>query len=142
MPQLLSVFIVVPCSEKDFASVAQYIGVLHLDNNDLHFSQFLVVKHKKQIIGFGRLRNYSACNELCSLGVIDPFRHKGIGTKIARALIEKASKAVYVVTVIPEFFRQLGFKKTGVFPIEIAEKIKYCTGSLPVLAAYVAMRHK
>lgn len=142
MPELLSGLTVTPCTQTDFDSVVRLINELQLDNNDLKHTQFLVVKDAENVIGFGRLRNYDDCCELCSLGVIEPYRNRGVGTQLAKALIKNATKTLYVVTIIPEFFGRLGFIQTAHFPSEIGVKISYCTGSLPVEETYVAMQLK
>ena len=137
-----SVYDMAPCESNDFNEVERYIGLLELDSNDLQPSQFVVAKKENKVIGFGRLRTYAACQELCSLGVIEPFRNKGAGTTISLELIKRATLPLYVVTIIPGFFTRIGFEETENFPEEISAKIRYCTGSLPVPETYVAMRLK
>lgn len=86
-----SVYDIAPCESNDFNEVERYIGLLELDSNDLQPSQFVVAKKENKVIGFGRLRTYAACQELCSLGVIEPFRNKGAGTAISLELIKRAT---------------------------------------------------
>lgn len=135
-------FEIVACSECDFGDVIKFIELLQLDNNDLNPSQFLVAKRSGKVIGFGRLRTYAGCSELCSLGVMEPFRNKGVGTALANELIGLLERPLFVVTIIPAFFERLGFVETFDFPKEIKVKMDYCTGSLPVEEAYLAMRLK
>lgn len=133
---------ILPCSESDFYDVQNYISLLQLDNNDLHQNQFLVAKKEGRVIGFGRLRTYGNCQELCSLGVIEPYRNKGAGTALSEELIKKSKLPLYVVTIIPGFFTRLGFVEVEEFPSDIGVKMSYCTDSLPVPETYVAMRYK
>lgn len=142
MTELLSGVNVSQCQETDFAEVEKLIELLQLDNNDLNYNQFLVAKYQDKIIGFGRLRNYSSSNELCSLGVVEPHRFKGVGTELAKSLIKRSNKPLFVVTIIPSFFNRLGFIETSTFPVEIGQKISYCTSSLPVEETYIAMQLK
>ena len=135
-------FEILPCKESDFHDVLNYVKLLQLDSNDLQLQQFLVAKKEGKVIGFGRLRTYSTCQELCSLGVIEPFRHKGAGTALSEELIKKSTLPLYVVTIIPGFFSRLGFEEVEEFPSDIGVKMSYCTDSLPVPETYVAMRHK
>lgn len=135
-------FTIEACSEKDFPLVVKFIEQMQLDSNDLRCNQFLTVKRENQLIGFGRLRNYAGCDELCSLGIIEPFRNKGAGTFLASELMKKCTKPLFVVTIIPEFFKRIGFQEVTEIPPEISLKIKYCTGSLPVAETYIAMRFK
>jgi amino-acid N-acetyltransferase len=140
MPDLLSGLALSSCSQNDFGRVLQCIAELHLDDNDVHYSQFLVIKKREQLIGFGRIRTYLQCKELCSLGIMAPYRNRGLGTRITEELIKKGSGNLYVVTVIPAFFSRFGFEQTHEFPKEIESKISFCTGSLPVAERYVAMK--
>ncbi len=142
MPTNTTQFEIAACSDSEFGEVVKYIELLQLDNNKLNSSQFLVAKKENKVVGFGRLRSYSVCQELCSLGVIEPFRNKGAGTAISLELIKKAELPLYVVTIIPVFFSRLGFEEVEEFPSDIGVKMSYCTDSLPVPETYVAMRHK
>jgi N-acetylglutamate synthase-like GNAT family acetyltransferase len=127
------------CTSGDFERVKQLISDMCLDNNELHEHQFSIAKHKKEVYGFGRLRTYSHCQELCSLGVIQEFRLKRIGSSLTTLLIERRQKPLYVVTIIPAFFSKFGFKQTLHFPLEIKCKLEFCETSLTVPEPYVVM---
>ena len=77
------------CSKNDFLIVKKLISDYCLDDNDLQPEQFLIAVVENKIAGFGRLRNYSVCSELCSLGVVEELRLKGIGSLLSHSLIEK-----------------------------------------------------
>lgn len=129
-----------PCTAAEFPIVKKLIAEFCLDNNDLRPEQFLVAKYEGKIVGFGRLRQYPSCDELCSLGVIEDLRLKGIGRQLTLALIKKATLPLYLVAIIPDFFSKLGFTEITDFPSEIGIKLKYCTEALPVPETYVAMK--
>lgn len=131
---------ITPCTAIEFPVVKKLIAEFCLDNNDLRPEQFLVAKFEGEIVGFGRIRQYPACNELCSLGVIENLRLKGIGRQLTRALIKKATLPLYLVAIIPDFFSKLGFIEIDDFPSEIGNKLKYCTEALPVPETYVVMQ--
>jgi amino-acid N-acetyltransferase len=133
--------LILNCTPEDFVLVKKYIAEFCLDDNDLNPEQFLVAKMDSEVIGFGRLRAYSDCFELCSLGVIPSFRRKGIGSALTEALIQKSSASLYTVTIIPEFFSRFGFKVLQEFPIEIETKLKYCISALSVPEPYMVMKH-
>ena len=128
-------------SLSDFQSVKKFIQLYELDDRDLHHSQFLVAKQNHKIKGFGRIRNHMDGCELCSLGVIEPERCKGIGKKLVESLIKKAEHPLYLVCIIPEFFIPFGFKITTQYPIALAEKLNYCTSELVVKETYVVMKY-
>ncbi len=129
-----------PCTETEFPVVKKMIAEFCLDDNDLRPEQFLVAKYEGKIVGFGRLRQYPACNELCSLGVIEDLRLKGIGRQLTLALSKKATLPLYLVAIIPDFFSKLGFSEISDFPSEIGIKLKYCIKTLSVPETYVVMR--
>ena len=77
--------------------------------------------------------------ELCSLGVLPEYRHKGIGDLLVHALIKIAVQDVYLVCIIPDYFKPFGFKLVDEFPEEMKQKLHYCTSELVVEEKYVVM---
>jgi len=128
------------CSENDFQHVKKLIAEFCLDDNDLKAEQFLIAIAEGKLVGFGRLRQYPGCCELCSLGVAEDLRSKGIGSALSKALIKKSTSDLYTVTIIPAFFSRFGFKKVSDFPSELAIKQSYCTSTLTVPETYVVMQ--
>ena len=131
---------IVACDVSHFEKVKALIDELQLDNRSLKQEEFLIALHGEEILGFGRIREYESCSELCSLGVVEPHRYQYVGTALCKALIKKAKKELYLVCIIPLYFHKLGFKEVQQFPAEIRAKINYCTGELPVPETYVAMK--
>jgi len=127
-------------SIQDFEKIKAYISLFELDNRNLDYHQFLVYKKGNQLLGFGRIRSYKDCDELCSLGVIEAERNKGIGKQLVKALIQKATSTLFLVCIIPHYFEPLNFKITNQYPNEILEKLNYCTNSLVVEEDYVVMK--
>ncbi|MGZ4037653.1 MAG: GNAT family N-acetyltransferase [Bacteroidia bacterium] len=128
------------CTLPDFTIVKRLIAEMCLDDTALEYDQFITVKQANKVLGFGRLRTHAQCQELCSLGVTEDFRLKGIGRYLTAELIAKRQKPLYVVTVIPDFFSKAGFKITEKFPEEINTKLNYCRTSLSVPEPYVVMK--
>lgn len=128
------------CANSEFPIVKKLITEYCLDDNDLRASQFLVAKFEGKIVGFGRLRQYPTCNELCSLGVVEELRLKGIGRSLSLSLISKSKLPLYTVTIIPEFFAKFGFTATNEYPAEIEKKLNYCSSVLNVPEKYVVMK--
>jgi N-acetylglutamate synthase-like GNAT family acetyltransferase len=128
------------CTEIEFPLIKELIAEFCLDDNDLQSSQFLVAKYDDKIVGFGRLRQYPTCSELCSLGVIEDKRLKGVGRQLTLALIKKATFPLYLVAIIPDFFTRFGFTEISDFPSEIGTKLNYCKESLSVPEPYVVMK--
>jgi len=122
--------------------IKKLIQQFELDNRDLHCQQFLVAKVGDEVFGFGRLRKRNYCIELCSLGVVDEERLKGVGTQLVQSLIQKADEALYLVCIIPTFFEPFGFRIVDDFPYDMQEKLNYCTSELLVPEDYVVMKYK
>lgn len=129
-------------SSRQFEQICQLIAALELDDRELHPRQFIVATSSGDISGFGRIRNYKTCSELCSLGVIEPQRHKGIGRLLVKSLVTKATQPLYLVCIIPRFFEPLGFRIIYQYPPEIRDKLEYCREALSVPEEYVVMRYE
>ncbi len=105
-------------------SIAEGIEQLQLDSLHLNHEQFIVAKYQERIIGFGRLRQYPDALELCSLGVLPDYRNNGISRLLVSSLLDRAGeKSVYVVCIIPDYFKKFGFAETTAFPESLKEKI-------------------
>jgi N-acetylglutamate synthase-like GNAT family acetyltransferase len=125
----------------DFNSIIKFINEFELDNRNLCKVQFLVAEHLGELVGFGRIRNHENCFELCSLGVVEPKRLQGIGKRLVEELILKSDQPLYLVCIIPEYFVPFGFNIVKEYPIDLEEKLNYCTSELVVKETYVVMKH-
>lgn len=128
-------------TEVDFTAIKQYIQQFDLDNRRLEREQFLVAKHQNEIVGFGRIRKHKGCDEICSLGVIESKRFKGIAKALVLAKIKTSTQSIYLVCIIPEFFESLGFKIVEDYPEEMQDKLNYCESELTVPEPYVVMKY-
>lgn len=130
------------CTEKHFETVKQSVQDLQLDDREMIPEQFLVAEENGQVIGYVRSRSYSEFSELCTLGVPEAFRSRGVAVSLVSAFLKKSNRPLYVVTVIPEFFAKLGFEICEDYPFQIHQKLGYCKGSLAVEDPYVVMRSR
>jgi len=126
-------------TDKEFEEIRSLVKVFELDDRDLQKEQFTIAIHNHELLGFGRLREYTDCFELCSLGVVMPHRMQGIGKAIVTKLIQNSPKNIYLVCIIPEFFAPFGFQQVKEYPAIIQNKMNYCTSELVVPETYVAM---
>ena len=129
-------------SESDFKEICRLIQQFELDNRSLEAEQFLVAADEREMNGFGRIRKYGTCSELCSLGVVEPRRHKGIGSELVKELSHKVRGPLYLVCIIPGFFEPLGFSVVNEYPPEIQDKLDYCISALSVPEPYVVMKYQ
>ncbi|PBQ30491.1 hypothetical protein CNR22_01475 [Sphingobacteriaceae bacterium] len=128
------------CSEEDFELVKKHIRKFDLDDRALQIGQFLIFTGESGLIGFGRIREYPALSEMCSLGIVESERGKGFGRLMAEALMKKAKKDLYLCCITPSFFEPLGFRVCDNFPKEMQDKLDYCTDSLHVEDDYLIMK--
>ena len=91
------------------------------------------------LVGFGRVREFETCSEMCSLGVIASNRLKGVGKQLTDALIKKAMHPLFLVCIIPSYFEHFHFSVAAKYPVELQQKLNYCTADLPVDENYVVM---
>lgn len=125
----------------EFDFIKAHIAKFELDDRELKKEEFLIVKDiENKVVAFGRIRKHSTCEELCSLGVIEPQRLKGIGKTLSEELIKKCGKPLFLTCIIPEFFEPLGFQITKEYPQELKDKLHYCTDKLCVPEEYVVMK--
>ena len=103
---------------------------------------FLIALSNDELVGFGRIRDRENCYELCSLGVIEPERFKGVGKQLVQSLIKQSGKPLYLVCIIPEYFKPFGFVVVEEYPDAMKEKLHYCTSELVVPEKYVVMKYK
>lgn len=105
-------------------------------------AQFLAAKNlDNELIGFGRIKHHDNCDELCSLGVIESQRYKGIGRYISSNLVQVARQPLYLVSIIPSFFERVGFNVVTEYPLALKEKLEFCTLELSVPEPYVVMKY-
>ncbi|MBI2271887.1 MAG: GNAT family N-acetyltransferase [Bacteroidetes bacterium] len=115
----------------DFFRIIQCVKQLMLDDIAMKPEQFLVAKVGTKVIGFGRIKVYPDTLELCSLGVLSEYRGRGIGKELVNELIKKANRqTVFLVCIIPDFFKCFGFEATDIYPDSLKPKINYCIGTL------------
>lgn len=128
------------CKPQHFDSLKHSVKELELDDRQMSPEQFMIVEEKGELMGFARLKKFSGFAELCTLGVPEQFRLKGIASQIVKALSETADCPLYLVSTLPSFFSKLGFVVCENYPAEIQQKLAYCNAHLSVKEKYVVMR--
>ncbi|MFI5163646.1 MAG: GNAT family N-acetyltransferase [Bacteroidia bacterium] len=113
-------------SESDFPVITRLAKSFDLDCEEMLWNQFIVAKNNNSIIGFGRLRSYTYCTEIATVGIVSEERHKGLGADIIKELIRSGPPEIYVTCVIPEFFGKLGFQTVKEYPSVLQKKVDFC----------------
>ncbi len=110
----------------DMPVIEQLAKGFDLDCEDMVWDQFMVAKRADKIIGFGRMRKYTECTEVATVGVISQEQKKGVGTLIVKELIRRGPAEIYVTCVIPDFFNKLGFQMVKQYPAVLRKKVDFC----------------
>jgi N-acetylglutamate synthase-like GNAT family acetyltransferase len=113
---------------EDFDEIIRLAQAYDLDYSGMESDAYWVATDGKKIVGIIGLKRHPDCSELCSLGVEEDFRGRGIGKRLVLALLEKAGEEIYLATIIPAFFHKFGFEKAPSVPASMVKKSDWCLG--------------
>ena len=128
--------------KSDYNFLKEKICQLRLDNESLEVALVLIAEINGVRAGFIRIKEHETCAEICSLGVLEKYRLRGVARALTKTQLKTIKKAVYLVATIPSFFFRFGFEIVQNYPKEIAEKKLHCEKSLAVPEKYVVMKRK
>lgn len=94
----------------------------------MRVEEFVVAEDGKKVVGLGRIIEHPDCRELATFGVEEAYRKQGLGKKLISELLKKAKKPVYLATIIPEYFKKLGFLRAEKVPPSMVKKSDWCEG--------------
>ncbi|MGQ9869688.1 MAG: GNAT family N-acetyltransferase [Leptodesmis sp.] len=83
-----------------------------LDPTQLRWQQFWVIEFEKKVIACGQLRLFEDAQELGSLVVAKGWRNQGLGSVLARHLIQKATQPLYLECLgqrLATYYQRFGF---------------------------------
>jgi N-acetylglutamate synthase-like GNAT family acetyltransferase len=116
---------------KDLSAIRALAEVFNLDSEDMRAEEFKVAVDGKDILAIGRLKPAGEVLELCSLGVVQHKQKEGIGKLLVKSLLKSAKKDIYLATIIPDYFKPLGFKVLDFTPDFMKKKADWCEGCHP-----------
>jgi N-acetylglutamate synthase-like GNAT family acetyltransferase len=114
--------------KADSPQILNLAKKLELDYSGMEADDFLVAEDSRKIFGICALKKHKDCFELCSLGVDENYRKRGLGKKLILGVLKKAKSEVYLATIIPEFFEKFGFEKSAQIPLSMVKKSDWCQG--------------
>ncbi|UTW66541.1 GNAT family N-acetyltransferase [bacterium SCSIO 12643] len=112
-------------SEAEFEQVIQLANSMKLDVTDASREQFIIVKDSNYVAAFARIFPKGTLYELATLGVVKTYRGQGLSMLLVEKLRELYPQ-LYLVTVIPEYFKKLGFEVSNEIPKELESKYNQC----------------
>ena len=124
----------------EFQQIVFFIEEFQLDNRDLLEHQFTAAFIEDNLVGFGRVREHTDCSEICSLGTLVEFRKRGVCKMIVQNLIKINPTNLFLVCIIPDYFKPFGFEIVNEYPDAIQDKKKYCTHELVVPEDYFVLK--
>lgn len=109
--------------KTDIKKIMKYIEKFNLDGEEIKYKEFIVAEIFGEITGFARMKKYEGIYELATLGVIEKYRNKKIGSKLVNHLLQNFEyDELWLTTIIPEFFEKFGFIRYDNAPDEIKNK--------------------
>lgn len=116
-----------PAMEHELPLILREAAAFDLDVQLPDYRQFLIAEQEQVLVGFGRIIDHTGFCELATLGVMKNEQRKGIGSALVRALIDKSdANPVLLVTVLPDYFKRLGFVDHTEDIAEFGNKIRFC----------------
>lgn len=112
-------------SESEFEQVIQLANSMKLDVKEAKREQFIIVKNDNEVVAFARIFPRGTLNELATLGVVKKNRGQGLSGLLINELRTMYSQ-LYLVTVIPDYFKKIGFKISKDIPKELEQKYNQC----------------
>jgi len=112
--------------KTDFAQIRGLAASFNLDYSDMEADEFWVAAEGRRVVGACGLKKHPDCQELCSLGVAEGFRQKGLGKKLVAALLEASSGDIHLTTIIPDYFEKLGFQRADRVPPSLVKPEEWC----------------
>jgi N-acetylglutamate synthase-like GNAT family acetyltransferase len=128
--------------KADSPQILNLAKKLELDYSGMEADAFLVAEDSRKIVGICALKKHKDCLELCSLGVDENYRKRGLGKKLVLGVLKKAKSEVYLATIIPELFEKFSFEKSTQIPLSMVKKSDWCQGCKKELCTIMVKKPK
>lgn len=108
-------------TNEEFEQVKIAANGMKLDTSNVRKEQFVGAFSECGLAGFVRVKTVNEFKELATLGVVKEYRSQGIGRLLVKHQQSNNSK-LHLVTVIPGYFKSLGFEPMRQVPEELIKK--------------------
>ncbi len=125
---------------SDFPRVLRIARKYSLNYLGMEADDYWVAVEGDVILGICGLRKYPDCWELCSLGVEETHRGRGLGKRLVHTLLREVQGDIHLATVIPDFFARLGFERVPNRPPSMVKTEDWCAGCRPELCTVMVRR--
>lgn len=111
-----------------FKRILFLANAMKLDTYNASPEQFLVaLNDANHVLGFVRVVKHNFVKELATLGVVPKHRNHGSAKALVQHLQQENLDGLYLVTVIPDYFKSLGFTIESSIPFDLKSKFNNCT---------------
>jgi amino-acid N-acetyltransferase len=117
-----------PASAQDMRSIRMLVWSARLDPTQLRWQQFWVIECGWNLVACGQLRHFVGAQELGSLVVMKDWRDRGLGTYLAKYLIQQATEPLYLECLgqrLASFYTSFGFVEVSVQELPQSLKFKF-----------------
>ncbi len=117
-----------PASAQDIKSIRMLVWSAKLDPTQLRWQQFWVIECSGDLVACGQLRNFAGAQELGSLVVAKDWRDRGLGTYLAKYLIQQATEPLYLECLgkrLASFYTRFGFREAAWQEVPQSLKFKF-----------------
>lgn len=95
--------------EEDKKELLEIIKELDLSYPGQDILSFWVLLDKKNIVSIASLEDFKDFAFISSVGTIPSMQNKGFSKILLSKIMETIKKDIYLYTIIPDFFKKLGF---------------------------------
>ena len=101
-----------PAGPTDGKAIEQVLDELDYARSQEGCEDFWVALDEGKIVGVAHLAPYEGFDFLSYVGVLSAHRGRGIAKEMLLQILVETDRPVYLYTVIPDFFRRIGFEVT------------------------------
>ena len=105
-----------PATAADQPIITAIVRQAGINPRDLEWPRFIVAEREGEVIGVGQVKPHGdGSRELASIAVRPEFQGQGAGSAICRALIERESGVLHLITIsrTEAYYHRFGFRKVG-----------------------------
>jgi N-acetylglutamate synthase-like GNAT family acetyltransferase len=118
--------------EADRPAILELLSALELAYPAMDLPCFWVVESASEVIATAELKNLRTCSLLSCVGVREDLQGNGIGQALVERVVLETHLPVYLYTLVPGFFRKVGFHEAGTLPVDLPPRSVYgCVGCDP-----------
>ncbi len=105
---------------EDGEAIRSILSEMELSHGSISIDDLWVGERGGEIVAVAQLQDVGGAQIVSSLGVRPPHRKRGVASALIGEMLGAAKEDVYLFTLIPGFFRRLGFTEADP-PPKIAE---------------------